>query len=189
MPRSCAGRDFAHGGLNVPPHKSAGKRETSVTASYHLVQTGRCAHPTWVISTKDGSVLRNTLASKHRWDRIAATDPASASSGRPITSFAISCACRCANSVPTKSWKFWWKRGRESRRPSCCCPTEFPDKPFGSSTHLAHKMQSKGESARRSGRNVIDPRKSVLTTSHLYRNQVQQNQIRMNPLRRAEYIS
>jgi hypothetical protein len=80
--------------------------------------------------------------------RLQHTDPASASPDRLIASFAMSCLCGCANSVPTKSW--------EGRRTSRYCPAGFPSKPFGASTHLAHKVQSKSESAQRSRRDVVD---------------------------------
>jgi hypothetical protein len=83
-------------------------------------------------------------------------DPASASPGRLIASFAMSCDCRCANSVPTKLRETLAERGQEIRRPSYHCLTELPNKPFGSSTHLAHEAQSEGESAQRSGRNVVE---------------------------------
>ena len=68
----------------------------------------------------------------------------------------MSCVCRCANSVPTKLRETLAERGREIRRPSCHCLTELPNKPFGSSTHLAHEAQSEGESAQPSGRNVVE---------------------------------
>jgi len=43
-----------------------------------------------------------------------------------------------------------------SSPPVLHCLTELPNKPFGSSTHLAHEAQSQGESAQRSGRNVVE---------------------------------
>ena len=47
------------------------------------------------------------------------------------------------------------ERDREGRRPSCHCPIEIPNKPFGSRTQLAHETLSKGESAQRSGVNRL----------------------------------
>jgi hypothetical protein len=101
-------------------------------------------------------------------DGVAATDPASASPGRMIASFALSCAWRYANSVPTKPRGTLAERGREGRRPSCHCPTEFPNKRFGASTHLAHETQPKCESAQRSGRIAVDKRKSMTAAEHYW---------------------
>src|ERR1039458_7202854 len=56
-------------------------------------------------------------------DSVADTDPASASPGRLIASFAMTCVCRCANRVLTKSRETLAERGREGHRPSCHCPT------------------------------------------------------------------
>jgi hypothetical protein len=58
--------------------------------------------------------------------------------------------------VPAKSRETQSERDREGRRPSRLCPTEFAHKLFGSSADLAHKTQSKGEPAQRSGSNDVD---------------------------------
>jgi hypothetical protein len=55
----------------------------------------------------------------HFQNRNAATDPTSASPGRINAYIAISCFCKCANSVPTASTETLAERGRESRRPFC----------------------------------------------------------------------
>lgn len=60
------------------------------------------------------------------------------------------------NRVLTQSRESLSERGREGRRHSCHRPTEFPNKPFELSTHLADETLSKGKIALRFGRNVID---------------------------------
>ena len=45
---------------------------------------------------------------------------------------------------------------RSKGSPSCLCPIESPNNALGSSTYLAHEMQSRCESAQRSGSNGIN---------------------------------
>ena len=59
--------------------------------------------------------------------------------------------CVCRDVVPwpvrgkcAEKWRAAHKViGRKDRRPVCHCTTEFPEKPFGASTHLAHEIAVK----------------------------------------------
>jgi hypothetical protein len=86
-------------------------------------------------------------------DRIAATDPASASPNRINACFAIR-AFAGVRTVCRQSRENPWRNafGKVAACPASARQSSLPN----TSTHLAHETQSKGEPAQRSGSNGVN---------------------------------